>query len=105
MPGRVRDQSGENDGPHAFGDDEAEERVQNRNQKNQHQELPQLHAYVEGEQRGEHVAAPELERLAERERESKSVDQSKAEGDDPAPMHVRRSHNVLERHVDDRRSN
>jgi hypothetical protein len=55
------------------------------------------------------VRPRELERLAERERESEAVDEAEAERDRQTPAQpgrrpaAQREHDVLERHVDDRR--
>src|SRR5262245_46087292 len=51
------------------------------------------------------MRSSELQRLAQREGETETVDQSEAEGDHPATMHVAGAGDVLDGHVDDRGGN
>ena len=81
----------------------------------QHEQLTELDADVERQQRREQMRAGELQRLAQREREAEAVNQPEAERDRPAPVQRaparrpvgapaagRAANDVLERHVDDR---
>ena len=77
--------------------------MERRHEDEQHEQLAELDADVEREQRRQEVRAGELQRLPQREREAEAVHQAEGERDDPAALpEVRRSDDVLERHVDDR---
>ena len=69
-----------------LGHDVAEHELQRRHEDDEHQELAELDAEVEGEERGQNVRAGELQRLAERERETESVHQAEGEGNHPAAL-------------------
>ena len=100
VPGGVDDQGGNQDDPKPLVGEAAEDEVQQRNEQQQDQELTELDAEVEGEQRGQEVRAGELERLAEGEGEAEAVDEAEAEGGGPATF-LADAEDVLERHVDD----
>ena len=57
-----------------------------------HEQLPELDADVEGEERCEHVGAGELQFLAQREREAEAVNEPESKRHDPAPAHACRVH-------------
>ncbi len=101
MPGRVRHQRRENDGPHALRHNPSEQQFQSRDQQHQYQELSQLDPDIERQQRRQQVGAGKLQRLPESERETEAVDQAEAECDDPSSPYAGASGDVLERHVDD----
>ena len=66
MPRRVRDNRGEDDGSHAFGQGIAKEKLQHRNQQNENQQLAQLDSNVERKQGREKVRPGKLQRLPQR---------------------------------------
>ena len=84
MPAGVRDQRRQDDGADPLGESESEQQLQRGHQQGEHDELAELHANVEREQRRQHVGAGELKGLAKREREAEAVDQAERERDDPA---------------------
>ena len=73
------DERREDDGPHAFRHDEPEENIEGGNEKREHEELAQLNAHVERQQRCQQVRAGELQRVLEAEREPESVDETEQE--------------------------
>ena len=82
----MRNQRRQQDRADPLGHDEAEQQIEDRNQDHQHEQLPELDADVERQQRRQQVRAGELQRLAQREREPEAVNQPEAEGDRPAPL-------------------
>jgi len=98
----MRDDCREDDGPHPLGDDVAEQQAERRHHDHQHQQLAELDADVEREQRGEQVRAGELHRVLQAEREAEPVHEAEQERDQPSAMRPLDG-DVLQRHVDDRR--
>ena len=70
--------------PSRSGDHVAEQEIERRNQQDQHQQLSQLDADVERQQRRQQVRAGELQRLPQRERKPEPVDQPEPERHQPA---------------------
>ena len=70
--------------PMALGDDVAEQQAERRDQQHEHEQLPQLDADVERQQRGQQMRAGELQRLAQREREPEAVHEAEGERHEPA---------------------
>ena len=60
-------------------------RSEHRHEQHEHQQLAELDADVERQQRGQQVRSGELQRFAQGERETEAVHQAEREGDDPAP--------------------
>ena len=58
-----------------LGDDVAEQQRQRGDRHEQHEQLPDLDADVERQQRRQQVCAGELQPLAQQEREAEAVDQ------------------------------
>ena len=75
----MHDERRDEDDPQAFVGQTAEGEVHQGNQQQENEELPELDADVEGEQRGHEVGAGELERFAEGEREAEAVDEAETE--------------------------
>src|SRR5216117_3919747 len=70
VPGRVAHQHRQNDGCEALRDQEAEQDFQRRDEEHEHEQLTELDTEVEREQRRQQMGPGELQRFAERERES-----------------------------------
>ena len=62
--GREVHERRQHDGTHALGHDPTKEERERGNRERQHQQLAQLHADVEREQRRQHVRAGKLQRFA-----------------------------------------
>jgi len=50
-------------GPQAFGDDEPEQVFQHRDEHHEDEQLPELHAQIERQERGQQVGPGELQRV------------------------------------------
>ncbi|MFO1269882.1 MAG: hypothetical protein U1F67_25805 [Rubrivivax sp.] len=75
---------------------------QQRHARQQHRELAELDADVEGQQRRDEVRTGELQRFGKREREAEAVHEAEREGQHPALVR-RGAEDVEQRHRDDRR--
>ena len=69
--------------------DEPEHQPEERRQQRDHQQLPELDADIEGEERRDDVRAGKLQRLTQRERETEPVHKAEPEGDGPSSRHAR----------------
>ena len=98
----MRDEGGEDNRPDPLGYAVAEQQRERRQNDRQHEELTELDADVEREQRRQQVRSRELKRLPQRERKAESMHQAKAERNHPAALDVG-AHHILQRHVDDGR--
>src|SRR5262245_8541909 len=104
MPAGVGYQRRKNDDPDPFGNHETEQKTQRGDEQRERQQLPELDADVEREQRHEQVRPGELQRLPQGERESESMNQTEPESDHPsAPEAVLEAapDDVFERHIYD----
>ena len=81
VPGGVSHQGRQDDRADPLGHRAPEGEIQQRHEQEQHQELPQLHADVEGHEGRQQVGSRELQRLPEGEREAEPVDEAEDEGD------------------------
>ena len=79
MPAGVGDERRQDDRPDPLGDDEPEQQLQRRDEQRQHEELPELDADVERQQRRQQVGPGELQRLPQGEREAEAVNQTEPE--------------------------
>src|SRR5262245_4804384 len=75
VPRGVAHDHGQHDHADSLRHDEAEQKVQHGHEGCEHEQLTELDAYVESEQRREHVVARELQSVAQAEREAEAVNQ------------------------------
>src|SRR5260370_9987999 len=86
VPAGVSHQRRQNDRAHAFRDRVAEEELQRGDEKNEHEDLPQFDADIEGQKRGQQMRSGELQRLPQGERKTKTVYQAKTKSHHPAAL-------------------
>ncbi len=97
MPARVSDQRGQDDRARAFRDNAAEEELQRWDEQDEHEELAQFDADIERQKRGQQMRPCELQRFAQRKRETKSVNQAKTKGHHAAALQTGAAHYVFEK--------
>src|SRR5262249_48766517 len=84
-----------------FGHRITEKKLQQGNQQNQDEKLPQLDSNVERKQRREQVRPGKLQRLPQRKRKTETVHQPKAKRDHPATLDAAGSNDIFQRHIND----
>src|SRR2546427_4404867 len=84
VPADVGDDRRQNDDADAPGEDEFQEHGERRHHERQDQDLPELDADVEGEQRDDAVPTGELQVLPERLREAEPVDEAEEARREPS---------------------
>src|SRR2546422_871726 len=89
VPRSMGDDRRENDRPHALGDDVAEQPSERGDYDDEYEQLTELDANVERQERGQQMRAGELQRRAQREREAEAVHETEGEGNHPTTLERR----------------
>src|SRR2546428_12405626 len=89
VPRGMGDDRRENDRPHALGDDVAEQPSERGDYDDEYEQLTELDANVERQERGQQMRAGELQRLPQREREAEAVHETEGEGNHPTTLERR----------------
>src|SRR3989442_13971782 len=100
MRAGVGDEPRQDDRADTLGDHEPEQDFERGDEQQKYEELTKLDADIERQQRSQQVRSGELQRLAEREREAESVNETEPEGDHLPALQIAVD-DVLERHVEE----